>query len=268
LLLALLLPVAGCRHNVARIDDRDEENRLLVAAREKVDEGDYESAVVLLKKALDVHPDIARTHLDLALLLHDRSDQEEKKRNYVAAIYHYQRYLELRPATEKREMIGTRTRQAVHAFAVLSGETPDDNAARRIAGLENTNALLTEETDKLEGRNEALRKEAAELRVRAGRLEKELMELREKLGVLEALAQQTENTAGKPAEKPVAVRPPAASSVAEVSRTYTVQPRDSLSRIAQKVYGNAADWEKIQVANREALGNSVDVQVGQVLVIP
>lgn len=52
------------------------------------------------------------------------------------------------------------------------------------------------------------------------------------------------------------------------SRTYTVQPGDSLSKIAKEYYGNASDYNKIFQANQDKLTDPNKIQAGQVLVIP
>ena len=52
------------------------------------------------------------------------------------------------------------------------------------------------------------------------------------------------------------------------ARTYTVQPGDSLSKIAKQFYGNASEYNKIFEANRDQLSNPDKIQAGQELVIP
>lgn len=52
------------------------------------------------------------------------------------------------------------------------------------------------------------------------------------------------------------------------SRTYKVQPGDTLSKIAKQFYGNANDYNRIFEANRDQLQNPDKIQVGQDLVIP
>ncbi|WP_266203913.1 LysM peptidoglycan-binding domain-containing protein [Pontibacter kalidii] len=50
---------------------------------------------------------------------------------------------------------------------------------------------------------------------------------------------------------------------------YTVQSGDSLSKIAQKHYGNANDWKKIYNANKDKIGDNPDlIRPGQRLAIP
>jgi nucleoid-associated protein YgaU len=62
----------------------------------------------------------------------------------------------------------------------------------------------------------------------------------------------------------------AAAAVAPASsgKTYTVQPGDSLSKIAKQYYGDANAYNKIFEANRDKLSDPNKIQVGQVLVIP
>ena len=50
--------------------------------------------------------------------------------------------------------------------------------------------------------------------------------------------------------------------------TYTVQPGDSLWKIAAKVYGNGRRWNKIYEANVDKISDASKIRVGQVLVIP
>ncbi len=52
------------------------------------------------------------------------------------------------------------------------------------------------------------------------------------------------------------------------NQTYTVQPGDSLSKIAQNFYGHANQYMKIFEANKDQLDDPNKIQVGQVLVIP
>ena len=55
---------------------------------------------------------------------------------------------------------------------------------------------------------------------------------------------------------------------ASTPSTYTVQPGDTLSGIAQKIYGNPADWTTIFDDNQSVIQNPNDIFVGEVLNIP
>ena len=52
------------------------------------------------------------------------------------------------------------------------------------------------------------------------------------------------------------------------TRTYTVKPGDTLSKIAQEFYGQANAYNRIFEANRDKLSDPNKIQVGQQLVIP
>jgi LysM repeat protein len=54
----------------------------------------------------------------------------------------------------------------------------------------------------------------------------------------------------------------------EPARTYTVRPGDTLSLIAERFYGNPADWRAIYDANLSVIHNPNDIYVGEVLKIP
>jgi len=76
----------------------------------------------------------------------------------------------------------------------------------------------------------------------------------------------------KPAEpaatvEPDSARPPPIPSPA-ATRTYVVQPGDSVYRIAERVYGDPEQWKKIRDANKDRLGPGNQVRAGQVLLIP
>jgi nucleoid-associated protein YgaU len=60
----------------------------------------------------------------------------------------------------------------------------------------------------------------------------------------------------------------AASSGQGSSRTYTVQPGDTLSAIAQKFYGKASEYQKIFQANRDKMPDADHIRAGQEIVIP
>jgi len=52
------------------------------------------------------------------------------------------------------------------------------------------------------------------------------------------------------------------------SRTYTVLPGDTLSAIAQRFYGNSADWTWIYDDNQSVIQNPNDIYAGEELQIP
>ena len=59
-----------------------------------------------------------------------------------------------------------------------------------------------------------------------------------------------------------------AETVPAGGRTYTVKPGDTLSHIAQHVYGKASRWHAIFEANRDQLDDPDLIRPGQVLNLP
>jgi nucleoid-associated protein YgaU len=58
------------------------------------------------------------------------------------------------------------------------------------------------------------------------------------------------------------------SSSTDSGQTYVVKPGDSLSKIAQQVYGNMNDWRKIYDANRDIIEDPNLIHPGQTLRLP
>jgi nucleoid-associated protein YgaU len=225
LILAIgLTVVSGCRKSsVAELDERERHDPAVQAAWAAAEAGDIPGAESKYEAIILDNPDHARAHLDLAMVL---MNAEEKP---VKAIYHFMRYQELRPDSEKDELIGRNIRQ----LTVLIGNKV---ARSRMGQLEQRMALLQAE-------NEGLRRGNAYTPVMPA--------------VLSPVPAVT--------SAPPAVRGP---FVPRGPRLYTVQPGDSLSRIAQLMYGDGERSEKIYEANRGKLRSRNSLQAGQVLVIP
>ncbi len=58
------------------------------------------------------------------------------------------------------------------------------------------------------------------------------------------------------------------SSVESPEVTYTVQPGDTLSKIAKEYYGDSGQYRAIYEANRDKLDDPDEIRVGQELRIP
>jgi nucleoid-associated protein YgaU len=51
-------------------------------------------------------------------------------------------------------------------------------------------------------------------------------------------------------------------------RTYVAQPGDTLSRVAEKFYGDSSQWKKIREANRTRIDPDGRIRAGQIIVVP
>jgi nucleoid-associated protein YgaU len=57
-------------------------------------------------------------------------------------------------------------------------------------------------------------------------------------------------------------------NITPAGKTYTVVKGDSLSKIAQREYGDANQWHKIFEANKDVIDDPDLIEVGQDLIIP
>lgn len=69
-------------------------------------------------------------------------------------------------------------------------------------------------------------------------------------------------------QAPAAAAAAAAAGGSTRSRTYTVQPGDSLSKISREVYGNANQYMRIFEANKDKLSDPDKIKAGMELLIP
>lgn len=90
LVLLSALVLSGCVDS-ARSQLDDEKEPHFLAGKSRVSTMDYRGAIEAFEKALEVNPQSASAHFELAWLY------ELKESDPAAAIYHYDKYLKLRP---------------------------------------------------------------------------------------------------------------------------------------------------------------------------
>lgn len=241
-LLAALMVASACRPAVTDLDAMEEEDPRMVKALQLKRAQDIEGAIAEYEALLDEKPRTAKAHLQAGLLY------DEYKQDYVRAIYHYRRYLELRPEAEKKDLIEDLARHAALSYAASLPDRPS-----------------------------AAIQEIAALKQQISGLEKDLGEAQRRIGELsEALRRHRERAEGvaptpreAPASGEAAAQTPAAQPVAAAGpEIYKVRSGDTLSKIAQRVYNDGSKWKVIYDANRDTLRNPQDLKLGQPLRIP
>ena len=78
----------------------------------------------------------------------------------------------------------------------------------------------------------------------------------------------TSLAAPAPEALPAAGSSSSASTTSASARSHVVQPGDTLSRIAQRYYGNGRRWNEILAANKAVIPNPDRLAIGTTLVIP
>ena len=98
LALPAILVLSGCLRSAPVQLDEEKESHFLLG-RTRVSAMDYDGAVESFEKALEVNPGSGAAHFELACLF------ERREADAATAIYHYQRFLKLRPKAENAETV-------------------------------------------------------------------------------------------------------------------------------------------------------------------
>jgi len=231
-LCTAVLVLAGCNDSGLSADEKEERDPLVKTGAAFMEQSQWDDAERSFKEALDKDPLMAKPHLDLALIY------QQYKPNYIHAIYHYDRYLELRPDSQKAAFIREQRDKVLRALFVQAIQQSPD-----------------------------VQQVVAEVK----RLQQENAVLKKQLSTGSQAATPTAPQTATIAPETKAPETATADSTAKPQQShqiYTVVAGDTLTKIATKFYGNAESWEPIYQANRDSLSSPSSLRVGQTLVIP
>lgn len=224
-----LVVLAGCGRPPA--ETREARNRHLRRAYAAREAQDIDGAIRWCQKALERTPDLALAHREAAIML------DQYREDYAAALYHYRRYLELRPDTPQREAVEDLIRRCRISLAAQVAGSP------------------AEWQRELQARNDRIRE-----------LERELAQWRETGGggVPEAAADPKRK---RKAEAAVRLPGPASAAPAP-EQVHVVQAGENLATISLRYYGTRGKWKTLFDANRDRLSDANNLRVGTTLTIP
>ena len=173
---------------------------------------------------------MARPHLDLAMIF------QQYKINYIHAVYHYDRYLELRPDAEKAEFINEQKLKVAQALAnTLINNSPE------------VKAVVKERNTLIQQNNELKRQLAASQK--------------KKTTPSPAVSAQTVTQTVPKSTTPAPV-------AGQKPKIYHVVAGDTLTKISTKFYGDPGKSDIIYDANKDMMKSPNDLKIGQTLVIP
>lgn len=133
--------LAGCLPPGASQDEEKEAH--FQTGRARVNAMDYSGAVEAFQKALEVNPHSGAAHFELGWLYAD------KQPDAAAAIYHYERYLALRPRAENAETIRQHIYRLKQELAKAVLPLPSTPAVQRqLEQLMEENRRLQDELDR------------------------------------------------------------------------------------------------------------------------
>ena len=112
---------AGCGGRVSD-ERREARDRYLRRAQTAKDAQDIDRAIALCEQALRRRPDLALAHRELGLML------DNYREDYELALYHYRRYLELRPDSPQRETVEELLHHCRISLAAKIAASPEEIA--------------------------------------------------------------------------------------------------------------------------------------------
>lgn len=253
LLAGLMLGGCGGGQGVA---SNEEDELHFRRGRSYLREERHDEALLSFLKVIENRREAPESHLDAGLLYLNHV------KDPIAAIYHFRRYLEIRPASEKSEFVRQLIDRAQKDFAGSLPGLPSSSGLDRLDLVERLEALQAEILD-LKRRLAVRSQENAELR-------QALEQVRQRYEALAAQHQTVSNLPPAPSRRNEDIDQPedAGNANVVVPEQYTVVAGDTLSRIARKVYGDGARWQAIFEANRDVLPRPDALRPGQVLRIP
>lgn len=178
--LLFVLLLTGCgRLRISEYEKEQRKNALFSQAVDAEESGDVAGAIKLYKQVMIDEPKAYSAHFMLATLLQDHAE------DYIGAIYHYKRYIELEPESEKCELAKQRISIAEHLLAPKILKKVGDTATGVseahllhenirlngiIATLEGEKSKLSEQVQK----NDKMLKELSEQNVRLRKIVKKM----------------------------------------------------------------------------------------------
>jgi len=243
------LVLGGCFPSPQSQSDEEKEPHFL-EGKARVNTLDYEGAVECFEKALEANPQSAAAHFELAWLF------DEKRPDPSAAIYHYDRYLKLRPNPGNLEMVNQRVLSCKQELARSVSLGPvTEKVQKDLDQLTQDNKRLGEENKKL---HQDLEKWVAYATSLQNLTNRAVQPERSSVGTGLVNTAATTHVEASPTNLARS-----STNFAKAARSHIVRPGDTPTSIARK-YG--LKLETLMSANPRL--DPRRLQVGQTLVIP
>ena len=244
-----VLALSGCKEGNPG-EANEEEKPLIKKGLTCVDNKQWDEAEKSFKEALDKDPSLAVPHRELARIY------RQYKKNLIYSIYHYDRYLEMRPDMETAELFKEQRDQAEKELEI---EMVNQSA--------DVKTLYSQHQQLVERYNALLREKNT--------LSRQLTAVQQGTSSTASTASTATTTRSSAAttrtsatERSSTTATAATATTTGEHQVHTVVSGETLSKIARKYYGDPSNWDVIYNANKDRMRNPNSVKVGMTLIIP
>lgn len=137
--MLLAFALAGCHPGAIGSGD-EQKDPYFLAGKNRLQERNYQGAIDMFEKALDVNPRSASAHFELGILY------EQQQGDYPAALYHYQRAVTLRPELLSADLARQRIQECKRELAkTIVQPLSAQNLQRDVDTLRAENQLLKQQ---------------------------------------------------------------------------------------------------------------------------
>ncbi|HZV34780.1 MAG TPA: LysM peptidoglycan-binding domain-containing protein [Verrucomicrobiae bacterium] len=157
IVVALCLGLCGCFPPADSASDETKEPHF-ITGKNLIEQMDWQGAVSEFEKSLEVNPESASAHFELGWLYEGKLNPSDP----AAAIYHYQQFLKLRPASDKGDFVKQHINNCkMDLVKTMSAVGPLPSGAQR-------------ELDRVVGENRDLQNQVAQLQSQIADLKTQL----------------------------------------------------------------------------------------------
>jgi LysM repeat protein len=284
--IAASIALTGCDlANKEEAHYDDSRNPYYKQAQQDLDNNNPSAAVLDYENALAADPKLVKAHYELGIIYGDKLSDP------IGSIFHFKRYLELAPASDKADQVKALIDKQSQAFAASLPNSPTQSADD-YAKLQAENATLKKQVDDATRTITQLQAQLAHDSKHHNAATTAIPPVTPEAASAPAAGTPVgpvasdalgsgapASTNGAPATSPRALpvdlsamtnAPAATDATTGPSKTYKVVSGDSLWKIAHKMYpGDTKEGiDKIKDANKDTLIEGKPLKIGQVLIIP
>ena len=259
LLIVSVIFCSACSSSDLSLVEETEERQFKLA-KDFQSQGRYEDALITYLGLISVRRESPESHLEVGYIY------LQTLKDPIRAIFHFDRYLELKPESERTIQVKQLIETAKLEFLRQLPTKPFQAEVDRID--------LLEIIEKLKKENDALKFKynQALLKIKATGGQESMNRISTSLNasVSSEAPQRQDSPVPNRTNNILANLDSAETTIdpRDVPKSYVVQSGDTLSKISEKFYGTANRWNDIYQANRDTLSSARSLRVGQELLIP